>query len=96
MCYIYASTDPELFTPVTKSIRLSGVVTSLRLEKMYWASLEKIAAEQNMTLGKFLSQLYDEIIELRGEVSNFSSQLRVIVVQYNLPQQHISDAQKTA
>ena len=96
MCYIYASTDPELFTPVTKSIRLSGVVTSLRLEKMFWASLEQIAAEQNMTLGKFLSQLYDEIVELRGEVSNFSSQLRVIVVQYNLPEHQTADIQKTA
>lgn len=94
MCYIYASTDPELFSPVTKSIRLSGVVTSLRLEKMFWASLEKIAAEQDMTLPKFLSELYDEIVEMRGEVANFSSQLRVIVVQYNLPEQ--LKIQKTA
>lgn len=94
MCYIYASTDPELFTPVTKSIRLCGVVTSLRLEKMFWASLEDIAQQQNMTLPKFLSELYDEIVEMRGEVTNFSSQLRVIVVQYNKPEEH--EIQKTA
>lgn len=94
MCYIYASTDPELFTPVTKSIRLSGVVTSLRLEKMFWAALADIAQEQDMTLPKFLSELYDEIVEMRGEVINFSSQLRVIVVQYSKPE--TLEAQKTA
>lgn len=95
MCYIFASTDPELFTPVTKSIRLSGVVTSLRLEKMFWASLEQIANEQSMTLGKFLSQLYDEIVELRGEVKNFSSQLRVITTQYRADQMNM-DVRETA
>lgn len=96
MCYIYASTDPELFTPVTKSVRLSGVVSSVRLEKMFWASLENIAAEQDMKLSKFLSELYDEIIEMRGEVTNFSSQLRVIVVQYNKPEGVVNLAQKSA
>ncbi|MGL1920700.1 MAG: ribbon-helix-helix domain-containing protein [Hyphomicrobiales bacterium] len=94
MCYIYASTDPELFTPVTKSVRLSGVVSSVRLEKMFWASLEKIASEQNLTLPKFLSELYDEIVEIRGSVTNFSSQLRVIVVQYNNKQEQLEQSVK--
>jgi predicted DNA-binding ribbon-helix-helix protein len=35
-----------------------------------------------MTTGRFLSTLFDEVVELRGEVGNFASLLRVIACRW--------------
>lgn len=78
MCHIFASTDPALFAPVTRSVRIAGVVTSIRLEAMFWSLLDEIAVSQQMPTARFLSTLYDEVIDLRGEIGNFASLLRVI------------------
>jgi predicted DNA-binding ribbon-helix-helix protein len=78
MCQIFASTDPGLFEPVTRSVRIGGVVTSLRLEAAFWAIVDEIAAASGLTTGRFLSTLFDEVVEIRGEVGNFASLLRVI------------------
>lgn len=82
MCQIFASTDPELFAPVTRSVRIAGVVTSVRLEAMFWSRLDEIAASQSMPTARFLSVLYDEVVELRGEIGNFASLLRVICCRH--------------
>ena len=78
MCYIFASTDPALFETKTRSVRISGVVTSIRLEARFWTILDEIALSQEMSTPAFLSTLYDEVVELRGEVGNFASLLRVV------------------
>jgi len=78
MCYIYASTEDGLYEYVTRSVRIDGVVTSVRLEKRFWEILEEIAAGTDMTLPVFLTTLYDEVIEMRGKVGNFASLLRVV------------------
>jgi predicted DNA-binding ribbon-helix-helix protein len=78
VCHIFASTDPALFAPVTRSVRVAGVVTSIRLEAMFWSQLDEIAASQSMPTARFLSTLYDEVVQLRGEIGNFASLLRVI------------------
>lgn len=82
MCHIFASTDPALFAPVTRSVRVAGVVTSIRLEAMFWTQLDEIAAGQSMPTARFLSTLYDEVVQLRGEVGNFASLLRVICCRH--------------
>jgi predicted DNA-binding ribbon-helix-helix protein len=61
----------------TRSIRLNGYCTSIRLEAMFWSILDDIAAGQGMSTPRFISTLYDEVTELRGEVGNFASLLRV-------------------
>ena len=78
MCYIFASTDPDLFAKQSRSLRINGVVTSLQLEARFWQILDEIAASQQMSTPKFISTLYDEVIELQGEVGNFASLLRVV------------------
>lgn len=78
MCEIYASTDPSLYESVARSMRIGGVVTSIRIERRFWQVLEDIAAEGGMSLAKFLTTLYDEMMERRGEVGNFASLLRVV------------------
>jgi predicted DNA-binding ribbon-helix-helix protein len=82
VCHVFASTDPELFEPQTRSVRIAGVVTSLRLETAFWRIVDDIARASDMTTGRFLSTLYDEVVELRGEVGNFASLLRVIACRW--------------
>src|SRR3954463_10174179 len=77
MCRIYAGTGPCDSEPVTRSLRLHGAVTSIRLEARFWAILDGIAAGERTTTPKFLARLHDEVLELHGEVRNFSSLLRV-------------------
>lgn len=77
MCQIFAGQDPQSYEPVTRSVRLGGHSTSIRLEGKFWEILDEIAAQQDMTTPRFLSTLYDEVLDLHGEVRNFASLLRV-------------------
>ncbi|MCA1909631.1 MAG: ribbon-helix-helix domain-containing protein [Magnetospirillum sp.] len=82
MCDIYASTDPALYESVARSVRIGGVVTSLKVERRFWQILEDIAADSGLSLAQFLTQLHDEVVERRGEVGNFASLLRVVCTTY--------------
>lgn len=82
MCDIYASTDPSLYQSVARSVRIGGVVTSIKVERRFWQILEDIAAEGGLSLAQFLTQLHDEVIERRGEIGNFASLLRVVCATY--------------
>lgn len=82
MCHIFAGQAPERYTGETRSVRLGGHVTSVRLERAYWQILEEVSAAQDMTLGKFLTTLHDEVLDLQGEVQNFTSLLRCACLTY--------------
>lgn len=82
MCRIFAGMDPELYKYKTRSVRLAGRATSIRLEATFWDLVDEIAAGQDLTTPRFLCMLHDEVLELRGEVSNFASLLRVCCVRY--------------
>jgi predicted DNA-binding ribbon-helix-helix protein len=82
MCRIFAQLDPHIYASETRSVRLGGHATSIRLENAFWTALEEIAAEQDVTLGRFLTTLYDEMLEMRGEVTNFASLLRCACLTY--------------
>ncbi|RKF20107.1 DNA-binding protein [Alginatibacterium sediminis] len=77
MCELYSGTEPELFELKTRSVRLDGAVTSIRLEAIFWHLLEEIAAKDQLSLATFLSRIYHEVNQTRGSVGNFSSLLRV-------------------
>ncbi len=77
MCEIYSGAEPELFELKTRSIRIDGVVTSIRLEAVFWQLLEQIAEDADLTLGTFITRIYREVLERRGETGNFTSLLRV-------------------
>ena len=82
MCRIFAGQDPERYAYETRSVRISGYPTSVRLEARFWRIIEEIAHAQGMTVGKFLSQLHDEALEIHGEVGNFASLLRCSCLVY--------------
>jgi len=80
MCHFFASQHPDLYAFETRSIRLNGQSTSIRLEKMFWRILEEIAGQQGMSVPRFISTLHGEVLNLWGEVANFTSHLRCICV----------------
>ncbi len=82
MCDLFAGQNPALYENVTRSIRLNGYATSIRLEAYFWAVLDEIARAEGMTTPRFLSVLHDEVVERRGAVGNFSSLLRVVCAVY--------------
>jgi predicted DNA-binding ribbon-helix-helix protein len=82
MCKIFVSADPVSYESRTRSVRLHGVVTSLRLENLHWAVLEEIAGRDGMSVAQLIERLYDELVADRGAVGNFSSFLRVCALRY--------------
>lgn len=82
MCQIFAGQDPATYGYITRSVRLGGHATSIRLEATFWDILDEVAASQGMTTPRFLSVLHEEVLELHGEISNFTSLLRVACVLY--------------
>ena len=43
MCQIFVRANAQSYEATTRSIRLHGVVTSVRLENLFWDRLEEIA-----------------------------------------------------
>lgn len=82
MCRIFAGQDPATYAYTTRSVRLAGHATSIRLEATFWDILDEVAGAQDMTTPRFLSTVYDEVLQLHGEISNFTSLLRVACVLY--------------
>ncbi|MGH7051777.1 MAG: ribbon-helix-helix domain-containing protein [Acetobacteraceae bacterium] len=82
MCGIYTITDPILYEARTRSLRIHGVITTVRLENLFWNVLQEIAGQETMTTNQFIVQLYDELTALQGEVGNFASFLRVCCLRY--------------
>ena len=82
MCRLFIGADPASYESRTRSVRLHGVVTSLRLENLHWQVLEEIAGRDGMTVAQLIETLYDELVADRGAVGNFSSFLRVCALRY--------------
>lgn len=82
MCEVFISADPHSYDSRTRSVRLHGVVTSIRLENLFWQVLEEIAARDGMGVVQLIEKLYDELVAARGAVGNFASFLRVSALRY--------------
>lgn len=82
MCNKYASVDPGRYESVTRSIRIQGFVTSVRLENEFWEILEALAAADGYSVSGFIGKLHDEVMGTRGRVDNLTSMLRVSCALY--------------
>jgi predicted DNA-binding ribbon-helix-helix protein len=82
MCQLFAHQPQRDYESQTRSLRIGGHGTSIRLEMSFWNTLEEIAATQNMSLAKFLTTLHDEVLDHHGEVRNFASLLRCSCLIY--------------
>ncbi|RIK99634.1 MAG: aryl-sulfate sulfotransferase [Proteobacteria bacterium] len=84
MCSLFAHQPQRNYKSQTRSLRIEGHCTSIRLEMSFWDTLEEIAAQEGKTLAKFISQLYQEVLNHHGEVSNFASLLRCSCLIYRV------------
>ena len=82
MCHLFAHQPQRDYECHTRSLRIGGHSTSIRLEMAFWDTLDEIAATQNMSLAKFLTTLHDEVLDHHGEVKNFASLLRCSCLIY--------------
>ena len=82
MCELYVKADPILYESRSRSLRIRGVVTTLRLENQFWDILSEIAEVDGMTTNQLIAKLYEEVMDFRGEVVNFASFLRVSCTRY--------------
>lgn len=71
-----------LARPMSRSVRLNGFATCLRLEEVYWKILERIAADNQSSVSAVLSHVDRQVHLRHGGVKNFSGLVRVICVVY--------------
>ena len=82
MCQIFAGQAPATYRPVTRSFRLHGHSTSVRLEAKVWEIIDEVSAAQGMTTPQFLARIHDEVEQQHGRVRNFASLLRCACMVY--------------
>nr|WP_196108746.1 MULTISPECIES: ribbon-helix-helix domain-containing protein [unclassified Ochrobactrum] len=82
MCRLFIGANPELWLSVTRSLRIDGVVTSVRLENFFWWALEDIAARDDLTVSRLIGKLYHESRNEGHDLDNFASFLRVCCGRY--------------
>lgn len=82
MCRLLSSQPAQTFAYQTRSVRLGGHATSIKLEAAFWNILEEIADEMKSPLGRFLTELHDEVLFLSGDAHNFTSLLRCACLTY--------------
>ena len=82
MCQLFIEADQHLWKSRTKSLRIDGVVTSIRLEDFFWDTLEEIAFRDDMTVNQLITRLYFESMDADHDLGNFTSFLRVCCSRY--------------
>lgn len=82
MCKLFIKADPNLWVSSTHSLRIDGMVTSVRLENGFWTVLEEIAHRDGMNVPQLVTRLYHESIDEGHDLGNFTSFLRVCAMRY--------------
>ncbi|MFJ2711753.1 ribbon-helix-helix domain-containing protein [Pseudomonas sp. NPDC087346] len=76
--------DIELIRPLSRSVRLNGFATCLRLEQVYWNILGRMAEDCGCSVSTLLSHVDREVHLRHGGVKNFSGLVRVVCVMNGL------------
>lgn len=82
MCRLFAHQPQRDYESQTRSLRIGGHSTSIRLELAFWDTLQEIANREGMSLAKFLTRLHNEVLDHHGDVNNFASLLRCSCLIY--------------
>jgi len=73
-----------LARPLSRSVRLNGFATCLRLEEVYWEVLSDISRINSCSINTLLSYIDREVHLRHGGVKNFSGLIRVVCVMHLL------------
>ena len=90
---IISDEPSKTYVKKSRSVRILGHMTSIRLENKYWEILDEMATNESMTRGMLISKIYEEVTDSGIEINNFSSILRIICVIFleeNLKKNHQS------
>jgi predicted DNA-binding ribbon-helix-helix protein len=84
MCEIIAGQSEQEYACETRSVRIHGHSTSVRLESYFWRILDAIAVKEKAgTTTRLLNTLRDEVVEIHGQMTpNFASLLRTGCLKY--------------
>ncbi|MFJ4248463.1 Ribbon-helix-helix domain-containing protein [Pseudomonas helmanticensis] len=76
--------DIALIQPLSRSVRLNGFATCLRLEQVYWNILGRMAEDCGCSISTLLSHVDRQVHLRHGGVKNFSGLVRVVCVMNGL------------
>ena len=76
--------DMGLAQPLSRSVRLNGFATCLRLEQVYWDILGEMAKVNCCSVSALLSHVDREVHLRHGGVKNFTGLVRVVCVVHSL------------
>ena len=82
MCELFIGSESDKWVSRTKSLRIDGVATSIRMENFFWAILSEIAVRDHMTTNQLITKLYLEAMDADHDLGNFTSFLRVCAGRY--------------
>jgi predicted DNA-binding ribbon-helix-helix protein len=82
MCQLFVGADTSLWENQTRSMRIDGMATSVRLEAFYWQVLTEIGARDGLSVGQLVTRLFLETTEAGHDPDNFASFLRVCCGRY--------------
>ena len=82
MCRLFIEAQSDLWVSQSKSLRIDGVATSIRMENFFWQTLAEIAFRDDMTVNQLITRLYHEAIDAEHDLGNFTSFLRVCCGRY--------------
>jgi predicted DNA-binding ribbon-helix-helix protein len=89
-------TDRELnlYSCRSRSMRIDGTVTSIRLENIFWQILDHIAAAACVTTNRLIATVCADMAQRRGAVPNVSSLLRVTCARHLMMRSTPRDAHR--
>ena len=96
MCEFFVKADPIQYEQRSRTVRIHGALTSIRLENMVWDILAEMAEAEGRTTNALISLFHDEVLAHRGEVPNFASFLRVTCMRYLRRRARSAEDEETA
>lgn len=82
MCEFFVKADPIQYEQRSRTVRIHGALTSIRLENMVWDILAEMAEAEGRTTNALIALFHDEVLAHRGEIPNFASFLRVTCMRH--------------
>lgn len=82
MCKLFVNANSNLWSCNTKSLRIKGLVTSIRLEVFFWDILEELSFRDDITVNQIITNLYLESLDAEHDIGNFTAFLRVCCSRY--------------
>jgi predicted DNA-binding ribbon-helix-helix protein len=82
MCEVYVKADPVRYESRSRTIRIHGVITTIRLENEVWDTLAEMASAEGCNTNQLIVKFHDELLSNNIEVHNFASFLRVSSLRF--------------